>query len=276
MAKLNTKFEDAYFYILFCHILGKAQSWAIFTIFVHISHISHFFIFTYLKFSMKSYLDKIITYLSIFVIFVFYNFIDHNTFYAFFSKIKWATYFDDFPCIFPCIFRWFVQCNNSCTYHYIIIILSRLIYSVLEQRQVQRVHGGLGQTVGNPVLRGRRAQSQARCQVYGDDVDAFASRWPGRGPAHVRRSQPGRTPVWHDGQLPAVQNAPHHRYTSITIIMELNLRTISVRMVRSEINDERTCFIDASIVHSILSVGLSLLVYPCLAHASMSRISVHR
>jgi len=89
---------------------------------------------------------------------------------------------------------------------------NRLIYSILEQRKVQRIHGGLGQTLGHPLLCSLRSQSQARGQVYGCHVDASASRRPGRGPAHVRGPQLGRTPVWHYGQLLAVQNAPHHRY----------------------------------------------------------------
>jgi len=88
---------------------------------------------------------------------------------------------------------------------------AHLIYSILEQRKVQRVHGGLGKTVGDPVLRGFSSQSQARCQVYGGHVDTSESRRPGRGPAHLCWAQLGCTPVWHYGQLPALQNAPNHR-----------------------------------------------------------------
>jgi len=62
-----------------------------------------------------------------------------------------------------------------------------LVYSVLEKRKVQCVHGGLEQTFSDPVLCGRRSQSETRGQVYGGHVDAPASRWPGRGPAHMRR-----------------------------------------------------------------------------------------
>lgn len=90
-------------------------------------------------------------------------------------------------------------------------VFSLVRCSVPEGRQVQRVRGGLGQAVGHPVLRGGRAQSEARGQVHGGRVDAPAHRRPGRGPDDMRRPQLGRSPVRHDGQLPAVQDAPHHR-----------------------------------------------------------------
>jgi len=101
------------------------------------------------------------------------------------------------------------------------------------------------------VLRGGRAQPETGGQVRGADADAAADGRPRRGPADVRRTQPGRPPVRRDGQLPAVQDAPHHRY--VFVVREPRLAAdgqripfVRVTRVSAYKNGVRVCTSDLS------------------------------